>query len=74
MGKTFHMGMSATADRFSDGYIRKHLLPGLIFDGRQPTLAEFKDACSEARSKGYEVIPPCDRINDKGRCIGHEEG
>ena len=34
---------------------------------RQEVFAEIR----KCRSLGYDVIPGCDKVNKKGRCIGH---
>lgn len=39
---------------------------------RPATLREVKKAVEEAKSKGYEVIPPCDNVDERGMCMGHE--
>jgi len=43
-------------------------------DGRRPTLREVQRAVGLALNKGYEVIPPCDNVNERGLCRGHEDG
>jgi hypothetical protein len=40
---------------------------------RPATLQEVSDAVEEAKMKGYEVLPPCDNVDDRGRCKGHED-
>lgn len=69
----FHMAQ-ALVDHRDVRYLERYVLPGLKIDGREPTLAEFRAACQEARAKGYEVLPPCDNVNEKGHCMGHAEG
>lgn len=69
-GKTFHMVMSVDADRFGDGYIRKHILPGIRVEGRILTAADFRSMCREARTKGLEVFPSCDNHDERGYCRG----
>lgn len=67
----YHMAMSVDADRHSDAYIRKHILPGI-----EPTFAHpelFREACRKARAKGMMVFPPCDNVDERGYCAGHEE-
>lgn len=68
----YHMAQ-ALVDHCSDRFLKKNVLPGLLIDGRRPTLAEFRAACDEARVKGYEVLPPCDHVDEKGLCMGHPE-
>ena len=35
------------------------------------TVTELRAAFREARAKGYEVLPPCDNIDERGMCKGH---
>jgi hypothetical protein len=39
---------------------------------RRATLKEVKASVEEARSKGYTVLPPCDNVDERGRCKGHD--
>jgi len=39
---------------------------------RHSTLKEVQEAVEEARSKGYEVLPPCDNVDERGMCKGHD--
>ena len=39
---------------------------------RPATYNEVFEAVEEARSKGYTVLPPCDNVNERGHCKGHE--
>lgn len=34
---------------------------------------EVKEAVEDARKKGYSVLPPCDNVDARGHCKGHEE-
>lgn len=72
--RTKHMAQSVDADRFTDAYLRQTVLPGVRnAAGEHPTVAEFRAACAAARAKGLEVFPPCDNVDERGRCKGHEE-
>lgn len=71
--KSIHMGISVSADRFSDAYIRKRILPAVTVGGRPITIEQFRIMCGDARAKGYKVVPPCDKVNELGFCIGHED-
>lgn len=39
---------------------------------RKATLKEVQKAVEDARSKGYEVLPPCDNVDERGHCKGHD--
>ena len=71
MSKRFHLSMSVDADRFTDAYIRKHILPAIKPTFEHPEL--FRRACREAREEGLAVFPPCDHTDARGYCLGHEE-
>jgi len=73
MSRHIHMAQGIDADRFDDAYLRKRVIPFVSReDGSHPTVAEFRKACAEARSKGLEVFPPCDNTDERGHCKGHE--
>lgn len=42
-------------------------------DGRPATYEELRVAISEAKSKGYTVLPPCNNVSNTGHCQGHED-
>ena len=44
----------------------------LTVDDRPATKAEILEVVIEAMAKGYEVLPPCDNVDEKGRCKGCE--
>ena len=44
----------------------------LTIDGRPATYGEIREAIEEAKSKGYEVLPPCDNVKSTGHCAGHD--
>lgn len=68
----FHF-CQAMVDHRSDRDLERNVLPGLLHDGRRPTVAEFRAACQEARAQGYEVLPPCDHVDERGFCKGHPD-
>jgi hypothetical protein len=72
--RSFHMAQSVDADRFTDAYLRKHVLPSMTHEGKPVTVKQFRKACADARAKGLDVFPPCDNVDEKGNCRGHEEG
>lgn len=43
-------------------------------DGTPATTQEICAAIVEAKAKGYDVLPPCDNINEAGHCKGHPIG
>jgi hypothetical protein len=71
IGKSYCFAMSVDADRFSDAYIRKHILPCIKPTFEHPEL--FRRACRELRELGYKVFPPCDKAGPTGECMGHEK-
>ncbi len=71
---SYHMSVSARVDRFSDRYLRKSVIPMMVNEqGVQPTVAELRWECRTARDNGYDVLPPCDNIDERGYCKGHAE-
>ena len=75
MGKTMHMALSVDIDRFTDAHLRKHYGGALVYKGSAAeTPKEIRFLCRLARSKGFEVFPPCDNVDEKGCCKGHPEG
>ena len=50
----------------------KHESLFLVVDGRPATKQEILDEVIEAMGNGYEVLPPCDNVDSKGHCAGHE--
>jgi hypothetical protein len=71
VSKSFHMAMSVDADRFTDAYIRRNILPFVSHKFEHPEL--FRRACRAEREKGHEVFPPCNNTDARGYCAGHEE-
>ena len=68
------MAVSARVDRFDDRYLRKNVIPWMLNKrGVPPTIAELRHECRKARDQGYEVLPPCDNIDERGYCKGHVE-
>ena len=45
----------------------------MTIDDRPATYAELREAIKEAKAKGYDVIPPCNNVDERGHCKGHEE-
>lgn len=43
----------------------------LLIDDRPAKREELIEAINSARSKGYDVIPPCDNVKSTGHCAGH---
>ena len=39
---------------------------------RPATYKEVKEAVEDARKKGYTVLPPCDNVDERGHCLGHD--
>lgn len=72
IGKTYHVALSVDVDRFTDTQLRRQWLRGLSIDGKEPTVAEFREVCASARARGWEVFPPCDNVGADGSCLGHE--
>jgi hypothetical protein len=71
--KTVHMSLSVDVDRFPDSYIKKHY-DGILkrADGTRVSWHELRALCSEYRAQGFEAFPPCDNVNERGLCQGHE--
>lgn len=75
-GRRYCMALSIDVDRFSNAKLRKdYCTPGcgILLDGKVPTVEELRIACAKGRAKGLEVFPPCDQVDDRGHCTGHEE-
>ncbi len=43
-------------------------------DGTQATIQEICAAIVEAKAKGYDVLPPCNNVDETGHCKGHPIG
>jgi len=72
--KSTHIAMSTSAEvGKTDAYVERQILPGLLVEGRRPTVAEFRKMSAEARAAGFEVFPPCSEHDAKGYCKGHPE-
>lgn len=69
------MGLSVDVDRFSDRDMVKNYTGVLKHpDGRYVQVPqELRKLCAEYRAKGYESVPPCDNVNERGYCRGHED-
>lgn len=69
-----HMAMAVAVDRFDDKYLAKRVCPTFTLpSGKHPTPAHLRILCAQARAKGLEVFPPCDNVDERGRCLGHPE-
>jgi hypothetical protein len=67
-----HMSVSVDIDRFTDRELQRHWAACFTHeDGRKATVAEVRAYCAEARAKGFEVFPPCDKTTPTGHCAGH---
>jgi hypothetical protein len=40
---------------------------------RQATKKEIIEAIEDAKKKGYVVLPPCDNVDERGYCKGHQD-
>lgn len=72
MGKGTHVCISLDAVKraLATGKWRDmHLMVG----DRPATEDEIAHDVVEAIDKGYEVLPPCDHVDEKGRCKGHDK-
>jgi len=45
----------------------------LVINGRPATRKELIGVYNECLNKGYTVLPPCDNVDETGRCAGHED-
>jgi hypothetical protein len=73
--KIMHMGIDVNVDKAPDEYLARYILPFVSsgaedIQGRRMTVAEFRDRCAELRALGFEVIPTCENVDDRGRCKG----
>ena len=71
--KTIHCAMSVDVDRHTDKYLRERVCPGLVLNGRNPSVEELRIACNDARIEGLRVFPPCDNTLADGSCAGHDD-
>ena len=71
-GRSIHMALWVDVARFSDSYIEREVLPSLSHEGKPVTLGQLRVMCFDYRNRGYEVFPPCDNYDERGRCLGHE--
>ena len=72
MAKRFHVAIALQGVLENAEYLT------VVENGRQrrATEQEVFEALQDAKAKGYDVLPPCDNIDEKGHCKGHdiEEG
>lgn len=45
----------------------------LEVDGRPATRKEILRIFEECTFKGYSNLPPCDNVDETGKCLGHKE-
>lgn len=57
-----------------EGALKEWKLMTVNENGKQrpATREEVIKAVGEARKKGYTVLPPCDNVDERGHCKGHE--
>lgn len=70
MSKSFHMAISVDIDRFDDATLRRNWCR---YYPQFRTPAKLRKMCEEARKQGLDAFPPCDNVDEKGHCKGHEE-
>lgn len=66
--KTLHIGITTEPTP----ELEREIVSFLTVEGRKLTLDEFRKLCSEARSRGLQVFPPCDHTSSTGHCLGHD--
>lgn len=73
MGKGTHICISLDV-------VKKALATGtwrdlfLMVGDRPATEQEIANDVAESIAKGYDVLPPCDNVDEHGRCKGHDNG
>ena len=67
MSQRFRIAISVDIDRFDDKQLKRECCR--LF----PTPEALRVKCAEAREAGLDVFPPCDNVDEKGHCKGHEE-
>jgi hypothetical protein len=57
-----------------EGALENYEFMSTVKNGRKTkaTLTDIQEAVDEARGKGYSVLPPCDNVDEQGRCKGHD--
>jgi hypothetical protein len=73
--KRVHMSLAVDVDRFPDKHLREHY-DGILLreDGSRVPWTELRALCAEYRASGFEAFPPCDHVDERGHCLGHEDG
>lgn len=71
--KRFHVAVSVNVDRRDDRYLRESWLEDFRAAGLATSVAGIRKACAEARARGLEVFPPCNEVDERGRCVGHAD-
>lgn len=72
-GRTVHVAVSVSIDRFPDRKLEHEYLPMFAALGAK-NAEDIRRLCREARAEGLDVFPPCDHTKPDGSCAGHEEG
>lgn len=71
--KRYHIALDVSVDRHNDRYLLKHYNGVLRHEGRLVQVPDdLRRLCAEYRAKGFEVFPPCDHVDARGLCLGHE--
>lgn len=71
--KTYHKNaLPVLIMNAPEKWIKANVIPRLTkSDGSRPSVGQVKAMCAIAKGKGFEVLPPCDKVDSKGRCRGH---
>lgn len=73
MSRRIHMAVSVDVDRFDDKYLARNVVPFLTHEGKPVTIGQLRVLCFDYRNRGFEAFPPCDNVDSKGHCLGHDE-
>jgi hypothetical protein len=78
MSKTMHVTVSIKGLQARLNASRPHSTHGLWKvlqdeNGRFLTMEEHQIEVDKYRRKGFEVIPTCDKFDEKGHCRGHKQ-
>lgn len=63
-GKSYHFALDIDASHRRYGRL-------VTVDGKPVTAYEFERLRGEYKARGFAVFPPCDSIDERGRCAGH---
>ena len=69
--RNIHVAISVDIDRLSDGEIRRYYLSMFRDAVGSQSPRDVREQCRLARLKGLEVFPPCQDVDERGRCKGH---